>query len=96
MPLIFCGSLGRALLYSAPALIIFTLFTYVPFLRAIWLSLHVTNNVGEPVRFNGVDYFIRILGLDGRMDGIESLMTSFRFALMVVPDGWAFTARLSA
>lgn len=26
--------LGRALLYSAPALIIFTLFTYVPFLTA--------------------------------------------------------------
>jgi sn-glycerol 3-phosphate transport system permease protein len=79
--------LGRALLYSAPALIIFTLFTYVPFIRAIWLSLHVTNNIGKTVRFNGLDYFIRILGLDGRTEGIESLMTSFRFALMVVPTG---------
>lgn len=79
--------LGRALLYSAPALVIFTLFTYVPFIRAIWLSLHVTNNVGEPVRFNGLDYYIRILGLDGRTEGVESLLTSFQFALMVVPAG---------
>jgi sn-glycerol 3-phosphate transport system permease protein len=79
--------LGLALLYSAPALVIFTLFTYIPFFRAIYLSLHVTNNLGEPARFNGLDYYIRILGLDGRTDGLESIALSFQFALMVVPLG---------
>lgn len=79
--------LGRALLYSAPALIIFTLFTYVPFIRAIWLSLHVTDNTGAAARFNGLDYYLRILGLDGRTEGLESIGTSFQFALMVVPTG---------
>lgn len=79
--------LGLALLYSAPALVIFTLFTYVPFFRAVFLSLHVTNNLGEPARFNGLDYYIRILGLDGRTEGLESIGLSFQFALMVVPLG---------
>lgn len=83
----FRGDLGRALLFAAPALIIFSLFTYIPFFRAIYLSLHVTNNVGEAVRYNGFDYYVRILGLDGRTDGPESIRTSILFALMVVPAG---------
>lgn len=79
--------LARALLYASPALVIFALFTYVPFFRAIWLSLHITNNVGEPVRFNGLNYYARILALDGtgRTEFVTSIFTSFRFALMVVP-----------
>ncbi len=79
--------LWRALLYASPALILFALFTYIPFFRAIWLSLHLTNNIGEPVRWNGLNYYIRILGLDGRTDGLQSLWLSFQFALMVVPIG---------
>jgi ABC-type sugar transport system permease subunit len=46
-----------ALKFAAPALVIFILFTYMPFIRAIYLSAHVTNNVGEAVRFNGLDYY---------------------------------------
>jgi ABC-type sugar transport system permease subunit len=84
---LFRGDLGRALLFASPALIIFALFTYIPFFRAIYLSFHVTNNVGDAVRFNGLDYYIRILGLDGRTDGLESIRMSFLFALMVVPAG---------
>jgi ABC-type sugar transport system permease subunit len=79
--------LGRALLYASPALIIFILFTYVPFFRAIFLSLHVTNNAGEPARFNGLAYYGRILGFDGRTESLRSIVTSFQFALMVVPAG---------
>ncbi|MDX2160616.1 MAG: sugar ABC transporter permease [bacterium] len=79
--------LGRALLYSSPALIIFFLFTYFPFFRAIYLSLHITDSAGDTVRFNGVDYYLRVLGLDGsgRTDYLNSIGTSFLFVLMVVP-----------
>jgi ABC-type sugar transport system permease subunit len=79
--------LGRALLYASPALIIFVLFTYFPFFRAIFLSLHVTNNAGDPARFNGLAYYARILGFDGRTEALQSIVTSFQFALMVVPTG---------
>lgn len=76
-----------ALLYCAPALIIFALFTYFPFFRAIFLSLNVTNSAGQPVAFNGVNYYLRVLNLDGsgRVEYLESILTSFKFALMVVP-----------
>lgn len=76
-----------ALLYCSPALIIFGLFTYFPFLRAIFLSLHVTNQAGQPVAFNGLGYYLRVLNLDGsgRTQYLESIVTSFRFMLMVVP-----------
>jgi ABC-type sugar transport system permease subunit len=87
--------LGMALLFSAPAMIIFALFTYVPFFRAIWLSLHVTNPAGEPARFNGVDYYIRLLGLDGRTEWLEYIGLSFQFALMVVPLGILFSLALA-
>jgi ABC-type sugar transport system permease subunit len=81
--------LGRALLYSSPALVIFILFTYWPFLHAIYLSLHVTNNQGDAARWNGIDYYLRILALDGsgRTEYVESILMSFQFALMVVPAG---------
>jgi sn-glycerol 3-phosphate transport system permease protein len=76
-----------ALLYCTPALIIFALFTYFPFVRAIYLSLNVTNPAGQAVAFNGVDYYLRILNLDGsgRTEYIESIGASFQFMLMVVP-----------
>jgi ABC-type sugar transport system permease subunit len=75
------------LLYCSPGLIIFALFTYFPFLRAIYLSLHVTNQAGQPVAFNGLGYYLRILNLDGsgRTFYLESIGTSLRFMLMVVP-----------
>lgn len=86
-----------ALLYCSPALIIFVLFTYYPFFRAIFLSLHITNAAGEPVRFNGLGYYARILGLDGsgRTDYLESIGTSFRFVIMVVPLGIALAVALA-
>ena len=57
--------LWLALLYMAPALLLFLAFTFVPFFRSIWLSLNVTDPTGEISRFNGIDYYPRILNLDG-------------------------------
>jgi ABC-type sugar transport system permease subunit len=78
-----------ALLYGSPAFIIFFLFTYYPFVRAIFLSLHITNPAGETVAFNGLGYYLRVLNLDGsgRTDYLNSIGISFQFTLMVVPVG---------
>src|SRR5215207_9112478 len=51
---------GRALLYMSPAILFLIAFTYIPFLRSIWLSFFVTNPQGQTVRFNGVNYYARI------------------------------------
>lgn len=86
-----------ALLYMAPALLVFIAFTFVPFVRSIWLSLHVTNQAGEPARFNGLSYYGRILNLDGsgRTEYLSSIITTFEFALWVVPAGVALAVGLA-
>ena len=73
----------------APALLLFLAFTYVPFFRSIWLSLNVTDPTGEVSRFNGLDYYTRVLNLDGsgRSEYLKSIMTTISFSLMVVPAG---------
>jgi ABC-type sugar transport system permease subunit len=80
---------GWAMLYLSPALAVFILFSYLPFFRAIWLSLHVTDVTGDTVRFNGINYYTRIFNLDGsgRDEYLKSIGISFQFALMVVPLG---------
>jgi sn-glycerol 3-phosphate transport system permease protein len=81
--------LGLALLYMAPAIVLFLAFTYVPFFRSIWLSLNVTDPTGEISRFNGIDYYARVLNLDGsgRSEYLRSIWTTVYFSLMVVPAG---------
>jgi ABC-type sugar transport system permease subunit len=80
----------NSLLYLAPVLILFALFAYRPFIHAIWLSMHVTDATGEAVRFNGLNYYSRILNLEGKGDDyLRSIGLSLQFALMVVPLGIA-------
>lgn len=78
-----------ALLYMAPAVLIFLAFTFIPFIRSIWLSLFITDQMGDPARFNGLNYYARILNVDGsgRTEYLESILTTLKFALMVVPAG---------
>jgi ABC-type sugar transport system permease subunit len=91
------GDLGWALIYMAPALVIFIWFTYWPFLRSIWLSFFVTDATGDTVRFNDVQYYSRILNLDGsgRDEYLKSLGTTVIFSLMVVPLGIAVSVALA-
>ncbi len=72
----------RSLIYFAPALLIFALFSYGPFLRSIWLSLYVTNATGDPVRFNGLTYYWRIFS---QREYLEAIGLTLKFAAMVVP-----------
>jgi ABC-type sugar transport system permease subunit len=89
--------LGRALLYMAPAILFLVAFTYIPFLRSIWLSFFVTNPQGQTVRFNDVKYYTRIFNLDGsgRTEYLRSILTTISFSLMVVPLGIVFALGLA-
>ena len=80
---------GRALLYMSPAIALLITFTYIPFLRSVWLSFFVTTPQGVTARFNGINYYTRILNLDGsgRTEYLKSMLTTVYFALLVVPLG---------
>ena len=80
---------GAALAYLAPALLLFALFTYGPFLRAVQLSFFlVDRNSFEPAHWFGLGYYQRIFNLGKAAlgdDWIRSIATTFQFTLMVVP-----------
>jgi ABC-type sugar transport system permease subunit len=88
---------GRALLYMAPAIVFLIAFTYVPFLRSIWLSFFVTTPQGATARFNGINYYLRIFNLDGsgRTEYLRSIGTTVYFAILVVPLGIVFALILA-
>jgi ABC-type sugar transport system permease subunit len=81
--------LGWAILYMAPALAFFMAFTFVPFVRSIWLSFFITDQTGSPARFNGIQYYLRFLNLDGsgRDEYLHSILTTIEFTILVVPLG---------
>jgi sn-glycerol 3-phosphate transport system permease protein len=83
------AELGPALLFMLPAIILVAAFTYVPFIRAVSLSLFVVNrNTFRPSHFMGLAYYLRVLNIGGSPFGtlyLRSLLTTFTFTLMVVP-----------
>ncbi|MDB5079198.1 MAG: hypothetical protein JWP00_1122 [Chloroflexi bacterium] len=88
---------GWAMLYMFPALVIFVIFTFLPFFQSIYLSFFVTDQAGVPVRFNDVKYYSRILNLDGsgRDEYLKSVLITIQFSLMVVPLGIAASVALA-
>jgi sn-glycerol 3-phosphate transport system permease protein len=88
---------GRALLYMSPALFFLLAFTYIPFLRSVWLSFFVTTPQGETSRFNGISYYSRIFNLDGsgRDEYLQSVLTTIYFSFLVVPLGIIFALGLA-
>ncbi|MBA3945993.1 MAG: sugar ABC transporter permease [Herpetosiphonaceae bacterium] len=88
---------GLACLYMSPAILFLVAFTYIPFLRSVWLSLFVTTPQGATARFNGISYYSRIFNLDGsgRSEYLKSILTSLYFALLVVPLGIVFALGLA-
>jgi ABC-type sugar transport system permease subunit len=91
------GEMLLAALFSLPAVLIFILFTYAPFARAIYLSLHITDNTGAAARYNGLAYYLRILNLDGSGNTkyLESIGISFQYVLLVVPAGIVISLMLA-
>ena len=76
-----------ALLMTAPAVIGLVLFVLVPFIVAIWLSLHSLRlNSGHPARWMGLEQYRRILfDSQFRGDFYRALVNNFTFAVIVVP-----------
>jgi len=78
-----------AFVYLAPALILFAVFTFWPFLRAVQLSFFlVDRNTFEPALWFGFGYYLRAFNLGETAlgdDWIRSIATTFQFTLMVVP-----------
>jgi ABC-type sugar transport system permease subunit len=88
---------GQALIYMSPALFFLIAFTYIPFLRSIWLSFFITNPQGDTIRFNDIKYYTRIFDLDGsgRTEYLKSILTTVSFSFLVVPLGIVFALGLA-
>lgn len=85
-------------LMSLPAMLLLGLFVFIPFIAAIWFSLH-NINMNFPDRapvWMGFEQYRRIL-LDPETRGIfyRSLLNNFEFALMVVPLQTIFAVLLA-
>jgi multiple sugar transport system permease protein len=76
-----------ALLMTSPAIVGLILFVLVPFIVAIWLSLHnLKLNSGHPAHWMGLEQYRRILfDSQFRGDFYRALGNNFLFALIVVP-----------
>ncbi len=72
-----------ALFFMAPSLIIFTAFVFVPLVRTFVLSTQLTNPIGVPVAFYGIEQYRKMFVND---IFINSLSRSFLFVLYTVPS----------
>lgn len=63
-----------------PAMGLFTLFSFWPFLKSIYLSLTVTDKAGRAVKWVGLSNFVRMFGQE---KFIAVLKNTFLFALLV-------------
>lgn len=73
---------GRAMLFLAPSLLLFLTFVFVPLVRTIWLSGYITNPIGLPAKWIGLQQYSRLFATDVF---INSLGRSSQFVLYTVP-----------
>lgn len=71
---------ASAYIWLLPAIILFTTFTFYPFVKTIYLTFFLTNAAGQPVRFVGLNNYIRIFGSEGFSN---TLFLTFKFAALV-------------
>ncbi len=67
-------------IWLLPAFVLFTVFTFFPFIKTIYLTFFLTNVSGQAVKFVGLDNYIRIFGSDSFLN---SLRLTFQFAALV-------------
>ena len=63
-----------------PTIIVLILFTFYPFIKSIYLSFFVTNNIGVPGAFVGFKNFARVFK---SKDFMQSLVATMKYAAMV-------------
>lgn len=67
-------------LYLMPALLIFSLFVFFPFIKTMWLSVSLTNIRGEVVEFIGMENFIEIFT---SASFVNSVLLTLKFVVLV-------------
>lgn len=72
------------LFYLAPSLVLLSLFVFYPTIRSIYLSLYLTNPLGKPKLFVGLEHFVDALTSATFLGAISA---SFLFVLYTVPAG---------
>lgn len=63
-----------------PAMLLFAIFVFYPFLKTIYLSFFLTNVKGEAVRYMGLQNFTRVFGSSTFKNAVGN---SFKFAAIV-------------
>jgi ABC-type sugar transport system permease subunit len=81
-----------ALLFLAPALIIFITFVFVPLVRSFILSTQLTNPIGLPVAFYGIQNYRKLFTTP---DFLNSISRSLLFVLYTVPTTLVFSMILA-
>lgn len=81
-----------ALLFLAPALIIFIAFVFVPLVRSFILSTQLTNPIGLPVAFYGIENYRKLFATP---DFVKSISRSLLFVLYTVPSTLFFSMILA-
>src|SRR5512133_2632320 len=49
-----------AMLFLSPSLIIFLAFVFIPLVRSFWLSTYITDPIGRPAAFVGLEQYRRM------------------------------------
>lgn len=71
---------ASAYLWLLPAIVLFSTFTFYPFIKTIYLTFFLTNATGQPVQFVGFGNYFRILPSD---EFANSVYLTFKFAVLV-------------
>lgn len=71
----------RAYLYLAPAMLIFIVFLFYPFLKTVYLSLYKTDRNGQAKLFNGAGHYLDIFTSE---EFLNSLKVTVIFVFIVV------------
>lgn len=74
-------------LWLLPALLLFAVFTFYPFIETIWKSLFIVDLTGNPKRFVGLENYTYILS-DEKF--LTALKNTIIFVLMTVPVSKVF------
>jgi sn-glycerol 3-phosphate transport system permease protein len=81
-----------ALLFLSPALIIFITFVFVPLIRSFILSTQLTDPIGRPVAFYGLENYRKMIATP---DFANSISRSLLFVLYTVPSTLVFSLILA-
>ncbi len=72
-----------AMLFLLPSLVVFTTFVFIPLVRSFILSGQLTDPIGRPAAFVGLEMYRRLFSTPVFMN---SFLTSLKFVLYMVPS----------